>query len=111
MALVFLFREKEKRKEKCSPAHELNELGRQRDPGLGVHDRRPRVADEVGGDDGVTGDAEDAYDGWFDLFIYLFSKKNKSKVEGRVSFLFFFLFVFADFFSFCALGPETKEER
>lgn len=58
-----LFRKKRRKSflKTNSPAHELDELRRQRDPGLCVYDRRPRVADEVGRDDRVAGDAEDAF--------------------------------------------------
>lgn len=48
-------------KKKCSPADELDELGRQGDAGLGVNDRGPRVADEVRRDDRVSRDPEDAF--------------------------------------------------
>ena len=57
----FVLEKSRTQKQKDSPAHELDKLGRKRDPGLGVDDRRPRVADEVGRDDGVARDAEDAF--------------------------------------------------
>lgn len=62
----------EKQKNKYAPADELDELGRQRDAGLGVDDRGPRVADEVRRDDRVAGDTENS----FKVFLLLREKQE-----------------------------------